>query len=48
MSTLPAAAFPMAAKASGSSTFAVAMLIGLALYLGASSQSKTAPQKTIR
>lgn len=33
MSALPLAAFPIGAKASGSSTFVVAVLVGLALYL---------------
>lgn len=48
MSALPSAAFPMAAKASGASTFAVAVLIGLALYLSASSQPKTPSQTATR
>lgn len=33
MSTLPMSAFPVGANASGSSTFVVAVLMGLALYL---------------
>lgn len=40
MNALPIAAFPIGAKATGSSTFVVAVLVGLALYIA----SHNAPQ----
>lgn len=39
MNTLPITAFPIGAKATGSSTFVVAVLVGLALYMA----SRNAP-----
>lgn len=45
MSTLPIAAFPVGAKATGSSTFVVAVLVGLALYLASRNTPLSTPAK---
>lgn len=39
MNALPIAAFPIGAKATGSSTFVVAVLVGLALYMASRNAS---------
>jgi len=43
MNALPIAAFPIGAKATGSSTFVVAVLVGLALFMAANNAQ---PSKT--
>lgn len=45
MSALPLAAFPVGAKATGSSTFVVAVLVGLTLYLASRNTPVTTPAK---
>ena len=44
MNALPIAAFPIGAKATSSSTFVVAVLIGLALYMAANNTHPSKPK----
>lgn len=44
MTTLPVAAFPIATKLAGSSTFVVAILVGLALYMAANNSQPSNPK----
>lgn len=44
MTPLPIAAFPVAAKLAGSSTFVVAVLVGLALYMAANNTQPSKPK----
>ena len=45
MSNLPLSAFPMAGKASQSSVFVIAVLIGLALFIAAKNKQAITTQK---